>query len=312
MPSLDPVIYFFVLGLAAGLLKADLRLPPAIYEFVSTLLLLAIGMKGGVELAKFSLGALFIEMAVVVTLGVVLTLAAFGILRWPGRFGRIDAAAIAAHYGSVSVATFAVGVAYLATLGMTYEPQMPLLLVLLEVPALIVAIVLARGGLGQTRWGALLREVLLGRSVLLLVGGLVIGAAAGAEDLQPVGQLFFGLFKGLLAIFLLEMGLIAANHVGGLRARWAFLMPFALAVPVLFGFAGVLTARMLGYSEGGACLLATLAASASYIAAPAAMRSALPEANPALSLSSSLAVTFPFNIVVGIPIYRQMVAWLYG
>jgi hypothetical protein len=312
MPSLDPVIYFFVLGLAAGLLKADLRLPPAIYEFVSTLLLLAIGMKGGVELAKFSLGALFIEMAVVVTLGVVLTLAAFGILRWPGRFGRIDAAAIAAHYGSVSVATFAVGVAYLATLGMTYEPQMPLLLVLLEVPALIVAIVLARGGLGQTRWGALLREVLLGRSVLLLVGGLVIGAAAGAEDLQPVGQLFFGLFKGLLAIFLLEMGLIAAHHVGGLRARWAFLMPFALAVPVLFGFAGVLTARMLGYSEGGACLLATLAASASYIAAPAAMRSALPEANPALSLSSSLAVTFPFNIVVGIPIYRQMVAWLYG
>jgi hypothetical protein len=312
MPSLDPVIYFFVLGLAAGLLKADLRLPPAIYEFVSTLLLLAIGMKGGVELAKFSLGALLIEMAVVVTLGVVLTLAAFGILRWPGRFGRIDAAAIAAHYGSVSVATFAVGVAYLATLGMTYEPQMPLLLVLLEVPALIVAIVLARGGLGQTRWGALLREVLLGRSVLLLVGGLVIGAAAGAEDLQPVGQLFFGLFKGLLAIFLLEMGLIAAHHVGGLRARWAFLMPFALAVPVLFGFAGVLTARMLGYSEGGACLLATLAASASYIAAPAAMRSALPEANPALSLSSSLAVTFPFNIVVGIPIYRQMVAWLYG
>jgi hypothetical protein len=312
MPALDPVIYFFVLGLAAGLLKADLRLPPAIYEFVSTLLLLAIGLKGGVELAKFSLGALFIEIAAVVTLGVVLTLAAFAILRWPGRFGRIDAAAIAAHYGSVSVATFAVGVAYLATLGMTYEPQMPLLLVLLEVPALIVAIVLARGGLGQTRWGALLREVLLGRSVLLLVGGLVIGAAAGPEDLRPVGELFFGLFKGLLAIFLLEMGLIAAHHVGGLRARWTFLLPFALTVPVVFGFAGMLTARMLGYSEGGACLLATLAASASYIAAPAAMRSALPEANPALSLSSSLAVTFPFNIVVGIPIYRQMVAWLYG
>ena len=308
MPGgIDPIVLFFLLGLGAGVLKADLRLPPAIYEFVSTLLLLSIGMKGGVELARQPLQGLALDVAMTLLLGVSLTLIAYGLLRGPGRLGRIDSAAVAAHYGSVSVGTFAVGVAYLGRQAIAYEPVMPLLLVLLEVPAIIIGIVLARGLSAATPWGEVLREVLLGRSVLLLLGGLAIGAVAGPSGLEPLAPLFVDLFKGILALFLLEMGLIAAEHLGGFRRHGLVLAVFALAVPPLFAMIGIGFAAVMGLSPGGAILLATLAASASYTAAPAAMRSAVPEANPALSLTAALAITFPFNIVVGIPLYHRAV-----
>jgi hypothetical protein len=303
--SIDPIVLFFLLGLGAGVLKADLRLPPAIYEFVSTLLLLSIGMKGGVELSRQPVTGLAVDIGLTLLLGVALTLVAFAVLRGAGRLSRVDSAAVAAHYGSVSVGTFAVGVAYLAREGIPAEPVMPLLLVLLEVPAIVLGILLARGVSASTQWGEVLREVLLGRSVLLLLGGLLIGWLAGPVGLEPVAPLFFDLFKGMLAIFLLEMGLIAAEHLGGFRRHGVFMVLFAILTPSAFALVGIGFAALMGLSLGGAILLATLAGSASYIAAPAAMRTAVPEANPALSLTAALAVTFPFNILVGIPLYRQ-------
>jgi hypothetical protein len=303
--SIDPIVLFFLLGLLAGLLKADLRLPPAIYEFVSTLLLLSIGMKGGVELARQPLLGVAPRIGLALAMGVVLTLLAFAILRWAGRIDRTNAAAIAAHYGSVSIGTFAVAVAFLAGSAVPYEPEMPLLLVVLEIPAIFIGILLAKGLHAATPWAEVVREVLLGRSVMLLLGGLVIGGVAGADGLAPVAPLFFDLFKGVLAVFLLEMGLIASDHLGGFRRHGLFLVSFAILAPLGFAAIGVGFGGLMGLSAGGTALLATLAASASYIAAPAALRSAVPEANPALSLTAALAVTFPFNILVGIPLYLQ-------
>jgi hypothetical protein len=308
--GLDPIVLFFALGLGAGILKADLRLPPAIYEFVSTVLLLSIGMKGGIELARQPADGLALDLLLTLILGILLTFIAFFILRYVGRLDRSNSAAVAAHYGSVSIGTFAVAVAFLAGAGISYEPTLPLLLVLLEIPAIVLGILLARGVKAGTPWGEIAHEVLLGRSVLLLLGGLAIGWAAGAEGLEPVAPLFFDLFKGILAVFLLEMGLIAADHLGGFRKHGLFMGAFALLIPPAFAMIGLGFAALMELSVGGAILLATLAASASYIAAPAAMRSAVPEANPALSLTAALAITFPFNILVGIPLYQQAAEWL--
>ncbi len=199
-----------------------------------------------------------------------------------------------------------VAVAYLASLHVTYEEYMPLFLVLLEMPAILVGILLARGISTDTDWKLLTHEVLLGKSIVLLLGGLLIGWIAGPEGVVPIGGLFFDLFKGVLALFLLEMGLIAAGQVGSLRRHGAFLIGFGIAFPLLTAMVGATIGWMLGLSSGGTMLLATLAASASYIAVPAAMRLALPEANPTLSLTASLGVTFPFNILAGIPIYHRL------
>jgi hypothetical protein len=176
--GLDPIVLFFALGLGAGILKADLRLPPAIYEFVSTVLLLSIGMKGGIELARQPADGLALDLLLTVILGILLTFIAFFILRYIGRLDRSNSAAVAAHYGSVSIGTFAVAVAFLAGAGISYEPTLPLLLVLLEIPAIVLGILLARGVKAGTPWGEIAHEVLLGRSVLLLLGGLAIGWAA--------------------------------------------------------------------------------------------------------------------------------------
>jgi hypothetical protein len=312
MPQLDPVIWFFVLGVAAGAARADLRLPGAIYEFVSTVLLLAIGLKGGVELARDT-GALPVtELGSILLLGFVLPLPAFAIAYYVGRLDRADAASLAAHYGSVSVGTFAVVVSYLATRGITFEARAPVWVVLLEVPAILAGILLARGLSGDVAWRHLMRELFLGRSIVLLLGGLAIGWLAGPEGSGSIEPLFFDLFKGILALFLLEMGLIAAAQLPTLRQHGLFIVLFGVAVPVAFAFVGAGLGHVLGLSPGGITVLATLAASASYIAAPAAIRTAVPEANPALSLTAALAVTFPFNIVVGIPLYERIAAALAG
>ena len=309
---LDPVVLFFLLGLTAGLARADLRLPPAIYEFLTILLLLAIGLKGGVELANQSLATLLPQMMVVVAMGIALPIIAYPVLRFAGRLARPDAASIAAHYGSVSVATYAVAVAYLAYQSVTFEEYMPVFLVLLEMPAIVVGILLARGVGGNTRWALLAREVLLGKSIVLLLGGMLIGWVAGADGVAPIEGLFFDLFKGVLALFLLEMGLIAAGQVGSLRRHGLFLIAFGIAMPLGSSVVGAALGWSLGLSVGGTAVLATLAASASYIAVPAAMRLSVPEANPTLSLAASLGVTFPFNILVGIPLYHQLAAYIHS
>lgn len=309
---IDPIILFFLLGATAGLLRSELRLPAAVYELVSIVLLLSIGLKGGIELAKQPFMDLLPQMLAVVALGFFLALAAFPVLRYLGRFKRADAASIAAHYGSVSVGTFAVVIAYLGSRQIAFEAHMPLLLVLLEVPAIIVGIVLARGLSRQTRWKSIAHEVFLGKGIVLLLGGLLIGWIAGPEGLTSIEPLFFDLFKGILALFLLEMGLITATQVGSLRQYGLFLIGFGIGMPLFSAVVGTGLGWALGLSVGGTAVLATLAASASYIAVPAAMRISVPEANPTLSLAASLGITFPFNVLLGIPIYHALAVWVHA
>jgi hypothetical protein len=303
---IDPVILFFLFGLAAGLLRSELKLPSALYESLSVFLLLAIGLKGGQGLATQPLAPLIPQIGAVIVLGVLQTLIAFALLRGLGRFGRADAAATAAHYGSVSVATFAVAVAWLGARNVEFEPQMSILLAIMEIPAILAGIALARGVSRDTDWRSLGHEAFLGKGVTLLLGGMAIGWAAGPEGLAPIKGLFFDLFKGVLALFLLEMGLIVSRQVGELKRRGVFLVVFGLGMPLLSAMLGLGTGLLLGLSVGGMTLLATLAASASYIAVPAAMRIAVPEANPAISLAGALGVTFPFNILAGIPFYHAL------
>jgi len=309
---MDPVIWFFLLGLIAGLLRSDLRLPPAIYELLSMLLLLTIGLKGGVELAQQPFAGVLPQMVAVIAMGITLPLLLFPVLLYVGRFKRPDAASIAAHYGSVSVATYAVAVAYLGNKGVSFEAHMPLFVVLLEMPGLIVGILLARGLSSGMRWGALAHEIFLGKSMVLLLGGLLIGWATGPEAMAPLEPLFFDLFKGVLALFLLEMGLIAASQAQSLRQYGLFLVAFGLLVPVPLAAAGTALGWVIGLSPGGSMLLGVLAGSCSYIAAPAAMRIAVPQANPTLSLTVSLGITFPFNIFFGIPLYHLMANTIHG
>ena len=308
---MDPVILFFVLGLVAGLARSDLRLPPAIYELLSILLLLAIGLKGGVELSRQSLADVLPQMVAVVGMGVVIPLLVFAALMLTRRIDRPNAAALAGHYGSVSVGTYAVGVAFLASIGVAFEAHLALFLVLLEMPAIVVGILLARGISRETQWGRLLHEIFFGKSIVLLLGGLLIGWIAGPEGIEPLEPLFIDSFKGVLALFLLEMGLLAASQAGEIRRRGVFLVSLGVLAPVPLAVIGAVLGWFLGLSVGGTTLLAVLAGSASYIAAPAAMRIALPEANPSLSLTASLGITFPFNIFIGIPVYYAIAEYLH-
>lgn len=303
---MDPIILFFLLGIVAGVVRSELRLPAQIYDFVSILLLLAIGLKGGVELAKQPFGELAPQMLGVFVMGLVLPLVAFPVLFYAGRFKRADAASIAAHYGSVSVGTYAVAVAYMTSNGVSYEEHMSLLLVVLEIPAILVGILLARGLAKDTQWGIVAHEIFAGKGIVLLLGGLAIGWAAGPEGVVSLEPLFFDLFKGILALFLLEMGLIAASKISALRRYGLFLVAFGVMMPVFSSLVGIALGLMFGLSVGGTAMLATLAASASYIAVPAAMRISVPEANPSLSLTASLGITFPFNVLIGISLYYQL------
>jgi hypothetical protein len=308
---MDPIILFFLLGLAAGLLKSELRLPQAVYDFVSILLLLSIGLKGGIELQKQPFLDLAPPLLATLMIGLLMPLVAFPLLHKLGRFARADAASIAAHYGSVSVGTYAVAVAWLATREIGYEPHLPLLLVVLEIPAILVGIVLARGLSSDTKWGDVAHEVFLGKGIVLLIGGLLIGWLSDPQGLKAIEPLFMDLFKGILAIFLLEMGLIAASRAGSLKRYGLFLIAFGVAMPLFGSVVGATTGWLLGMSEGGTMLMAVLAASASYIAVPAAMRISVPEANPTLSLTASLGITFPFNVLVGIPLYWQLAEFIH-
>lgn len=313
---IDVVVLFFLLGLLARLVKSDLRLPEPLYETLSIYLLLAIGLKGGIELSKQPLVSLLPEMLACMALGFAIPLLLTPVLRWLG-LSRVDAAAMAAHYGSVSVVTFAVASAYLAAQGVEAEAHAALWVAIMEAPGIVAGILLARLGARdasgqrvQTQWRALAHDVFLGKSVLLLAGGLVIGAVMGEAGTAPIAPVFMAPFKGLLALFLLELGLVAGGRLGELRRYGLRIVVFALLAPPVLAVGGALTGLALGLSTGGIAILATLAASASYIAAPTAMRMAVPEANAALSITAALGVTFPFNIVLGVPLYLAMARWL--
>jgi hypothetical protein len=308
---LTPIVLAFALGVLATVLRSDLRIPDALYESLSIYLLLAIGLKGGVALASADPSALVLPAVATLALGVATPIWCFTILRRLGRFGRVDAAAIAAHYGSVSAVTFVACLTFLDRVGTPYEGFVTALVALLEVPGIVIALMLARSR-SSDNWREALRELLTGRSVMLLVGGLVIGYLSGPARFKPVEPLFVGLFQGALVLFLLELGLVAARRFRDVRSAGPFLIGFAIAMPILHGVIGVTLGTAAGLSVGGATVLGVLAASASYIAAPAAVRIALPEASPSLYLTAVLAVTFPFNLAIGIPLIYQVARALQG
>ncbi len=310
--QIDIVVAFFMLGFIARVLKAPIDFPEGLYKGIILFLLLAIGLKGGIALNEYSTPNLIPQSLAVLSIGLILPLIAFPILVKVGGFGRDDAASVAAHYGSVSIGTYAVAVSFLESSGAYYEPYFPLFVAILEIPAIAVGVWLAtRDGVAiQTK--KILREVFLNQGVLLLVGGLLIGWWAGEARSASVMPLFAGMFQGTLALFLLYMGLVAADKISLLRQHGNFIASFAVVMPLVGASLGALVGHYIGLSQGGTVLLATLGASASYIAVPAAMAVAIPTANQSLSITASLAVTFPFNVLVGIPLYAALVAWFYG
>ena len=317
---IDIVVLFFLLGLLARLVKSDLALPGVLYETLSIYLLLAIGLKGGVELSKQSLDAIVPQVLFCLALGLVIPLLLYPVLRRLVGLNGFDAASVAAHYGSVSVVTFAVASAYLTYRNIEFEAHAALWVALLEAPGIVAGIALARwsenkqGGATGAKtgfsWNALAHDVFLGKSVFLLVGGLTIGTLMGEAGTAPIAPLFTVLFKGVLALFLLELGLVAGGRLGELKRYGIKLIAFALLAPMGLALLGALGAKMLGLSTGGIAIMAALAASASYIAAPTAMRIAVPQANAALSITAALGVTFPFNVLLGIPLYLKLAQYL--
>lgn len=308
---LSPIILAFVLGVVASLVRSDLRLPGPLYHGLSIYLLLAIGLKGGVELNRTPLADFLGPALLTLGLGLLTPVVAYNVLRRLGRFDRVNASAIAAHYGSVSAVTFIVATTFGTVAGREPEGFMPALVAILEVPAIVVALMIAflreeRAG----SWRDALHEVLAGRSVVLLVGGLLIGLAAGPDGFAPVAPFFVSGFQGALALFLLEMGIVAARRLKDLREVGAFLVGFGVLLPILHGVLAVWLGGLAGLSVAGSAVLGAMVSSASYIAAPAAVRIALPEANPTFYLTASLGITFPFNVTLGIPLYYAVAEWL--
>jgi uncharacterized protein len=300
-----PVLAFIVAALAT-FLGSDLKLPDGLYSILSTYLLLAIGIKGGKGLATTTIGEIGAPLAASVVLGIVTPVVAYVALRQLGRLDVIDSSAVAAHYGSVSAVTFTVVLAYVERKGVPAEGYLAGLLALLEVIGIIVALSFAQRSAGSGSWNEAVMEVIKGRSIVLLLAGLTIGLAAGPERLKPVDPLFVGLFQGALTFFLLEMGVIAAQRLREAKAIGVRLLALGIAIPLVNGFLGAGAGSIAGLSTSGTAVLATLAASASYIAAPAAVRIALPSARPGLYITASLGITFPFNVILGIPIYYAM------
>ena len=310
---LSPIVLAFGLGIVATLIRSDLKFPDELYTALTIYLLLAIGLKGGAELAETPFAAFWAPALATLALGVAIPLWSYALLRRLGRFSIADSAALAAHYGSVSAVTFIASLSFLDALRAPYEGFMPTLVAVLEVPAIVVALLLARvrGG-GGGSWREVLHEVLAGRSVLLLLGGLTIGFLSGTSGLAKVAPLFVDLFQGALLLFLLEMGMVTARRFRDLARVGPFLLGFGIVMPVLHGALGTWLGGLAGLSLGGSTVLGVLAASASYIAAPAAVRIALPEANPSYYLTAALAITFPFNLTLGIPLYYALARWTHG
>jgi hypothetical protein len=298
---IDPLVLTFALGVAARLVRSDLRFPEPVYEALSIYLLLAIGLKGGVELSHQPLSHVALPALFALFVGFVLPFILFPVLRHAVGLVRSDAASVAAHYGSVSVVTFAIATAYLQQRGIPAESFMPVLLALMEAPGIIAGVVLARSG--GAAGASVFREVGANKGIVLLTGGILIGWTVGSEGYAPLKPLFSDLFRGILALYLLELGLVVGGRFADLRRAGLRLVIFAVMTPLVMGATGVvLGSWLLGLSAGGAILFGVLLGSASYIAAPAAMRMAVPEANPALGISAALAVTFPFNVFINIPL----------
>lgn len=307
----DIVIAFFALGLLAGLLKSDLKVPPAVYETLSILLMLTLGLKGGLALHDSASGAALLDLLWIVSLGLLIPLLVYPLLHRLVGLSMPDSVSIAAHYGSVSAGTFAVALAMVEASGMKLAAETTLYLVMLEVPALVLMLWWYQrqknSGIGQLQvW----YEAFTSRSVLLLIGGVIIGWVYGPDGLASITPALLGGFKTFLALFLLEMGICTARVCIPLPIKQWRLLLFAALVPFALAWLGLGMGIWLELPSGSILVLAALTASASYIAAPAAIRAAVPEANIGLAMLASLGVTFPVNVLIGLPLYQQLVMWL--
>jgi hypothetical protein len=322
---LVPAVLFFALGFLARVIRSDLRFPPEMAKGLSIYLLLAIGIHGGYELGKADLVTALHAILWAAILGVALPLLGYIALVASRTVDGLNAAAIAAHYGSVSAGTFLTAIAYLKGANIEYESYPVIMLAVMESPAIVVGLVLAawtrrklstdngqaapeRGHLGH-----ILRDAFTNGSVVLLIGSMVIGTIASPASIESIKPFVNEIFMGVLCLFLLEMGMEAARRIEDFRRAGAKLVTFGVLMPVVSGVIGIAVGHgVLGFGVGGTTLVAVLAASASYIAVPPAMRLAVPEANPSLYLTLSLGVTFPFNVVFGIPLYHWIATALAG
>ena len=323
MPGLDllvtnllsPIVLAFALGAVAGFIRSELELPEPVLKLISIYLLFSIGLSGGRELAQVHFAEVAPLLGLAVALTVAIPVATFLVLRRIAGFDVQNAAAVAAHYGSVSSVTFFAAMAFARAMEKPAEGYMTAVVALMEW-GVIISLLLARISMGRAKvgmsLGALAADTLRGRGILLLSGGMLIGALATDPQWRQISPVYEGLFRGVLMIFLLEMGMTAARQVRDFAKVGRFLTVFAIASPIVWGVVGVLAGHAIGLSQGGAFVLGAICASASYIDAPAACRAALPEASPGIYLTASLGVTFPFNLLLGLPLYWQVSAWLYG
>ncbi|MGB8686423.1 MAG: sodium-dependent bicarbonate transport family permease [Microcoleus sp.] len=305
---LNPPVLAFFMGLLAVFLKSDLEIPAPIPKLFSLYLLFAIGFKGGVELAKSGFNQqVALTILAAMLMSALVPVYTFFILRI--KLDAYNAAAIAATYGSISAVTFITATALLKQLGIDFDGYMVAALALMESPAIIVGLILVSvfgGGEEGKRdivWSEVLQESFLNSSVFLLIGSLIMGILTGEHGWEVLSPFTQDLFYGVLTFFLLDMGLVAASRIKDLQEAGVFLIGFAILIPIVNAGVGLLIAKLIGMPQGDSLLFCVLCASASYIAVPAAMRLTVPEANPSLYISTALAVTFPFNIIVGIPMY---------
>jgi hypothetical protein len=305
---LSPVVLAFALGLIARSLRSDLEIPAAIQSYLSIFLLLAIGLKGGVALREETPDNLAIYILATLLLGVMTAISAYFLAKVWLRDNRINAAAIAAHFGSVSAVTFIAAQQFSERSGQSADSVLVALVVAMEIPAILIGLALAKGAQG-IRWHDV-REVVTGKTALLLLGGLAIGAISSKDGMAKVDAMYFQLFQGTLMLFMLDMGMLAAGQLRVVGREAFRLSIFAIIVPLLHGTLGVLVGHWIGMNASTSAVFGTMAASASYIAAPASIRASLPEANVGRCITAALGFTFPFNLAIGIPVYFAIANYL--
>ena len=332
---LTPIVLFFLFGIIAARIKSDLKMPEAISEFLPIYLLAAIGLHGRIEMRKTGFEEMLIPMLVAIGLSLLFTLNHYQILRRLGKFNIFDSYALASTYGAVGAVTFSVGLSFLKNQGVTSEGYLAAILAVLEPVAFILAIFLTNMAVSKqirskkqsisddeeldigmkqtkTKLSQVLKESITGKAIVILLGSIVIGYIIGKEGFEPISIVFDELFTGAIVIFMIEMGIIAGQRLEDIKKVGIFLTSFSIIIPTINGIIGVLVSTALGLSLGGAVMFGLLLASASFIAAPAVLRHAIPQANPSLYITSALGITFPYNIIVLLPIMFTISTWVHG
>ena len=332
---LTPIVLFFLFGIIAARIKSDLKMPEAISEFLPIYLLAAIGLHGGIEMRKTGFEEMLVPMLVAIGLSLLFTLNHYQILRRLGKFNIFDSYALASTYGAVGAVTFSVGLSFLKNQGVSSEGYLAAILAVLEPVAFILAIFLTNMAVSKqirtkkqsfaddeeleigmkqssTKLSQVLKESITGKAIVILLGSIVIGYIIGKEGFEPISIVLDELITGAIVIFMIEMGIIAGQRLEDIKKVGIFLTAFSIIIPTFNGIIGVLVSTALGLSLGGAVMFGLLLASASFIAAPAVLRYAIPQANPSLYITSALGITFPYNIIVLLPIMFTISTWVHG